>query len=575
MRNNPSIVSDLSILVTGLLILVGLTALGIRLYAIQMNGVAHYAYAGSRQAVRRVQTAGARGRILDCRGRVLADNRVVLSLWINPECFQRRSELESGKAILEAIDHAAQLLGLSNPLSEQKIRRHLRRVRSLPLLVWRDIDDTALARFAEHERELPGFACQEGWERRYPGGQLAAHVLGYVGRDQTEGESGDERFSFREVEMRGRSGLEDYYDLFLRGVPGEKRLLVDALGYTQEEEILCESQKGPDLTLTLESSFQKAVEVQLADVCGACVVMDPRTGGILAMASSPTYDLNDFIPFISSNRYARLTSHPDGPLWNRARDLIAPGSTFKPITALAGLRAGFSASDSYECIGRYGTIRCARRWGHGSLDVCQALRESCNPFFCHWGVNLGSNALVTAACDFGLCQESGIDLPPLGAEREDRLRLRREQWLSDELAQIAIGQGRMVASPLQMARVAAALGTGWLVTPHLRLDLPTERTRLPFEEAHLAIVREGMRRVVEEGTGRLAGLGIPVSVAGKTGTAQVMVNGRRCKNTWFIAYAPLENPTIAIAMVVQNGDSGGGTTAPKVREILKEVFGEK
>lgn len=581
MRTEVSIVSDVSVVATGLVILVGLTALGIRLQHIQLRGAAQYAYDGSRQAVRRVQTAGARGLIVDRRGRVLAENRIVSSLAVNPERFQRRTETETEKAIVEALATASKVLECELSVPAQHIRRHLRQVRSLPLIVRRNVDDTVVARFAEHERELAGFTCIEELERHYPFGSLAAQVLGYVGRNLTEGDGGDERFSFREQEMRGRSGLESYYDTYLRGVSGETRLVVDALGYTSEEEVLSAPQKGPDLELTLDCDLQRVVEAQLVGERGAAVVLDPRSGDVLAMASSPTFDPNDCVPTVSSNLYARLTRGKDKPMLNRAcAERYAPGSVFKPVTALAGLRAGRLPEEVYECIGAYGMagsrIRCARRWGHGDLDVRHALRESCNPFFCSWGVGIGMEALAAAARDLGLGAKTGLDFPddkagfvPSAAE------LAHEEWSTGNIALIAIGQGKIDVTPLQMARMTAAVGTGWLVTPRLWAGASIERKRLPFSERDLAVVREGMRMVVDGGTGKLAGEGLAVAVSGKTGTAEVDRVAGRTKNTWFVAYAPSENPTVAVALMIENGESGGGTAAPRVRNILKEVFGEK
>ncbi len=381
--------------------------------------------------------------------------------------------------------------------------------------------------------------------------------------------------------MRGRSGLEYYYDTYLRGVPGETRLVVDALGYTREEEVLSAPQKGPDLKLTLDVRLQQVVERQLRGERGACVVLNPNSGDVLAMASAPTFDLNECVPTLASNVYARLAHDPAKPMLNRAcGEVYAPGSIFKPVTALAGLRAGHTSAETYECIGAYGAngrkIRCARRWGHGALDVRHALRESCNPFFCAWGVDMGPKALVSVARDFGLGAKTGLDFPidqpgfVLDAEE-----LSQEEWRVGSLALIAIGQGKIDVTPLQMARLAAALGTGWLVTPRLWTGVPVERKPLPFSSRDLAVVREGMRMVVDGGTGRRAGEGLAVAVAGKTGTAEVGQGARRRKNTWFIAFAPFENPTLAVALLIENGESGGGTAAPRVREILKEVFGEK
>ena len=584
MRNAVCTVSDVSVWATGVMFVAGLVVLGVRLHEVQMDGAAKYAYDGSRQAVRRVQTAGPRGRILDRRGRVLADNRATVSVVLNPEFFQRRTWTETAAAISNAIAAAAAVVGRPSPLDERSIGRHIRQSLAMPLTVWREVDEVELARLAEHERELPGFACTESEERRYPEGSLAAHAIGYVGRDATDGAAGDESFKFREKEMRGRAGLEFYYDSYLRGVPGERQLTVDARGFTTDEETVAEPRRGPDLRLALDLDIQRAVERQLQGEKGACAVIDPRDGSVLAFASAPTFDLNEFVPVLRSETFERYDRDPRQPLKNRVSgEQYAPGSTFKPVTALAGLRAGVPADREHECTGVFELgawrLRCSRRWGHGPLDLRHALRESCNPFFCALGTEIGTNALVVAARDFGLGARTGLDLGadvagivPDGEFKRVRWH---EPWYPGDLAQMAIGQGMLAVSPLQMALVAGAIGTGSLVTPHFRADAPVERRPLPFAEGDLEVVREGMRLVVDGGTGRLGGEGLAVEVAGKTGTAEIGLGATRRKNTWFIAYAPAENPTVAVAMVIENGESGGGTTAPKVREVLKEVFGEK
>ena len=208
-----------------------------------------------------------------------------------------------------------------------------------------------------------------------------------------------------------------------------------------------------------------------------------------------------------------------------------------------------------------------------------ALRESCNTYFCNLGTVVGTNALIAAARSFGLGKKTGIDfgidMAGVVPDGEWKRRVYNEAWYPGDLPQMAIGQGMLLVSPLQMARVAGAIGTGYLVVPHLKEGLDSGRQPLPFSEAQLQVVREGMRMVVDGGTGRRGGEGLAVAVSGKTGTAEVGVGERRRKNTWFIAYAPSEHPTVAVAMVIENGESGGGTTAPKVRNVLAHVFGEK
>lgn len=596
MNGNDSIVSDVACFAVAAVFVLGLFILGVRLKDVQVNGAAGYSYAKNRQSVRRVQTAGPRGRILDRAGRVLAENRRSLSVVCNPSFFQRKTWSDTEAEIGKAVRAAEVIIGRPASVNERDIRRHVRQSLAMPLTVWRDIQEDELARFSEHEGNHPGFSVQETDVRTYPQGRLAAHLLGYVGRDRGEALAGDENFNFYDLEMRGRSGVEIYYDSFLRGVSGEKKVLVDARGFAIREWTVVEAQKGPDLQLALDSGLQRVVERELRGECGACVVMDSRSGEILALASAPGFDPNDFVPVLPQGLYARYAEDRLKPLLNRAAGgAYAPGSIFKPITALAGLSAGWSAETEYECSGVFALgamkLHCARRWGHGPLGMRQALRESCNAYFCHLGMAVGTNALIGAANAFGLGAKTGVDFGvdmagtvPDGAWKQKQYN---ERWYPGDLAQMSIGQGMLLVSPLQMVRVAGALGTGFLLTPHVKRDVPAERQALPFAAADLAVVREGMRMVVDGGTGRRGAEGVDAHVIGKTGTAEVGRGAARRKNTWFIAHArgvaradrdrpvPWPLTEVAVALVIENGQSGGGTAAPRVRNVLAWLYGER
>ena len=581
MNRDESIVSDLSCWATMSVFATGLLVLAIHLKAVQIDGAPDYNYEKSRQSVRRVQTAGTRGRILDRRGRVLADSRRSVSIVCNASAFRKRTWEATEAAISEAVSNVASIVGRASPLTERTVRRHVRQSLAMPLVAWRDIDGRELARFYENEWLLTGFSVMETEDRTYPNGSLACHLVGYVGRDLARGEEGDERFSFREFELCGRSGLELYYNGFLRGVPGEKKLLVDARGFTERERVVSEARRGPDLYLTIDAEIQRVAEAQLKGLRGACVVMDPRDGSVLAFASAPGYDLNEFVPVLSHEVYSRHLNDPDRPLLNRASGgLYAPGSTFKPITALAGLGMGYPASCEYDCNGAYVLpgmkLHCARRWGHGPIAVEEALKVSCNTFFCNLGMDIGTNALFSAARAFGLGERTGIDYTDdrAGVVPDDAWKRKTygERWYPGDLAQMSIGQGMLLASPLQMAVVAGAIGTGYLVTPHLKYGQPSARRPLPFSKRSLDVVREGMRQVVAGGSGVKGGEGVDVVVCGKTGTAEYGSSSNRRKNTWFIAYAPSEAPRAAVALVVEDGESGGGTAAPRVAEVMKRIF---
>lgn len=568
----------------GIVFAAGLLHLAVRLYEVQVETAADYRYASARQSVRRVRTGGARGRIFDRRGAVLADNRRTVSLVCQPAAFQQRTWEGTAAKMRTAIDAVARTIGRNASPTDAEIRRHVDRLLPLPLAVWRNLSVVELARFCEHEQEFPGFSVRDEDERIYPNGELAAHAIGWVGASVADAEPGDERFYYIAPELHGKSGIEYQYDAFLGGVPGERKVLVDARGFAIREWTVVDEQKGPDLTLTLDLGVQRAVERQLSGRRGACVVLDPRSGEILAFASSPTYDLN---VVRRMERYEALSADPGKPLLNRASGgAYAPGSTFKPVTALAALSLGFPEAEEYGCSGVFEIggmkLHCARRWGHGDLDLKRALMVSCNPFFCNLGFEVGTNALCRTARACGLGRKTGIDLGvDMGGVVPDgdwKMRMYRERWYPGDLAQMAIGQGMLLVSPLQMAVLAGAIGTGFLVTPHLKAGLPPDCRRLPFSERALGTVREGMRLVVTgegdvRGSGWRAGEGLSVPVSGKTGTAEVGRGATRRKNTWFIAYAPSENPTVAVALVIENGESGGGTAAPRVNEILRHVFG--
>ena len=581
MARDESIVSDVSCWVVAALFVVGLVTLGVNLKEVQVDGAADYSYASARQSMRRVQTAGPRGRILDRRGTVLAGNRRSISVACLPSCFQRRTWEGTAEAISNAIARAAEVTGARPGVSWRTVRRHVSQSLAMPLCVWRDVGPEVLARFAERERELVGFEIVESQERTYPLGAAAAHVVGYVGRDRGESAAGDEKVSFYQPEMRGRSGLEAYYDAFLRGVPGENRLLVDARGFAIGTEVVSEARTGPDLELSIDAAVQDEAYACLAGTCGACAVVNPANGEVLALASSPAYDSNAFVPFLSQEVYDSYAKDARKPLLNRAcGGAYAPGSTFKPVVALAGLDMGFPPEEEYACTGVFEVgemcIKCARRWGHGPIDMRTAIRDSCNPYFCNLGMDVGTNAVLNAARALGLGSKTGLDLgvdmAGVVPDAEWKMRMYSERWFQGDLAQMSIGQGMLLASPLQMALVAGAIGTGQLVTPHLKRDLPAVRRPLPFSAEHLQVVRDGMRKVVDGGTGRLGGEGVPVSVSGKTGTAEVGMGAMRRKNTWFIAYAPAESPTVAVAVVVENGESGGTTAAPRAAAVLRRAF---
>lgn len=569
---------------------IGFLVLAFRLKTEQVDGAAEYRRQMQAQSFRRVQTVGVRGRILDRRGVVLAGNKPVVNIIINPETFRakKRGEKTEDK-ILDALAKAAVVIGRESVVDIDDVRRHLRQALAIPLTVWRDLTEVELARFSENQGELDGFECIVESERSYPYGSLAAHILGRVGRDRQPQNIGESKMNFVSKELCGRDGLELFYDTYLRGMPGEDRLLVDARGFAASRETMVAPRDGFDLKLTLDASLQYAAERALAGCRGAFVAIDPRDGSVRAMVSSPSFDPRECVPVFPKKIYERYKNDPAKPLLNRAvAGLYAPGSTFKPITALAALKNGLNPSKTYECIGYFHNagmkIRCARTWGHGNVDLASALKDSCNPYFCEIGLNAGTNAINTICRVLGLGKKTRIDFPieAEGLIPDATVKAKRDpnvRWNSGDVAQTAIGQGLLLVTPLQMSLVAAALGKGRLPRPRINSDVPIMATSLRIPLSHLNEVRKGMRKVVESGTGRRAGENVNAFIIGKTGTAEIGSRDNRRKNTWFIAYAEPNKDSkilepLAVALVVENGESGGATAAPKVGEILRSYYGE-
>ena len=560
--SNDRTVSSVACALLAVLVLTGLVNLAVKLKEVQLDDTVFYSSAGEKQSTRRIRTDGPRGRIFDRHGRLIAGNRVVFSIACDAAFHQKNSLSNTVQSVMTEVGRLAAALGRAPSVGAAGLADSIRRRGAMPVELWKELSGTELARFEERSRDFPGFYVTVDDDRYYPEAPTAAKLIGSTSNAPGETDLA-EKFYMATNELRGREGLECYYDAYLRGVPGEDRIRINSLGYAAERWTVDPARPGLDLTLALDLDLQREAEAQLEGCQGACVAIDPRNGDILAAASSSGY----FLAF--GGEYA-------------------PGSTFKPITALAGLKAGWPTGELYDCDGAFGTgparLRCSSRWGHGPVDIKRALMKSCNPFFCNLGCDIGTNALFTAARAFGLGERTGVDyvLDRAGIVPDAELKARvfHDAWRSSDVALTSIGQGMLLVTPLQMARVAGAIATGYLVKPRLNRALAVERKRLPFAEAQLATVRTGMRMVVagdgtSRGTGWRGGEGVPVEVCGKTGTAEVGSGESRRKNTWFIAYAPAREPEIAVAMVIERGESGGGTTAPKVAAVLAKRFGGK
>ena len=562
---------------------VGILALGWRLWQVQVLEPGRYGSVQARQSLRLVEHPGLRGRIFDRNGVVLADNRPAYAVVIYCEELRQPGAWNNTILAIDAlIDQLARRLGLPRQISREKVVRHIRESRPVPLIVWQDVQFPTLAYISEQIENLPGVEILPMPQRFYPQGSLAAHLLGYVGQsDATKQETVN--WNYRLPDVHGRGGVEQFYDALLSGKSGEEALLVDSRVYTRERWIRSEAQTGGDLTLTLDSVLQRAAEKALAGRAGAVVALNPNNGDILALASAPAYDLNTFVPTISSKAWNLLLKDKRTPLFNRAiQGQYAPGSVFKPLVAVAAQEQAFNADTLYACTGAYTDyhchLRCANRYGHGELDMRQALMKSCNPYFCNMGVKIGIDAIVAVAQQAGFGTKTGIDLP--GEQPgfiptpEWKRRQTKVPWLPSDTAQCAIGQGAVLTTPLQIAHAIGAIAAGGKVYRPRVVAFGAGgelQRRLPWSGETVQAVVDGMEMAVLNGTGKTMQVE-GVRTAGKTGTAEYMDGGVRRKHVWSVAFAPIEKPEIVVCAMLDNGIGGGRDAGPIVQAVLATYF---
>jgi penicillin-binding protein 2 len=512
-----------------------------------------------------------------------------------------KSEPDIVKIINETVMPRLTELGLARNYNANQLRTHFRNNTEVPFTYIEDLDFETMARFAEHDIGLAGVNVTVRPVRRYVYGALAAHLLGYVGAPEEIDKEEAANFNFYQPDTEGKSQVELALNEDLRGEAGSRILQRNAKGVIEGEIGLKPPQQGHNVQLTIDARIQFITEQALRAVGrAAAVVVDPNNGDILAMASVPSYDPNSFIPAISSADWGSLTGDPTDPLINRALSAYAPGSTYKIPTALAGLRAGLE-DRRFNCSGgvQYGNkvMACwiaSKNGAHGTLDLENAIRVSCNAFFYQYGNAAGIDQMVAVGNMLGLGQKSGL---PLSGESAGilpgpewmRANYPRERWSSGQTANASIGQGYVLATPLQMAMVAATVanrGTSYyprLIDKVVAQDGTVIRQEPVKVHASLAeggispekteIVRRGMWDVVNRGGGTAASARIKnYEVAGKTGTAQFWRGAVKDNHTWFIAFAPYDNPRYAVAVLVQGAQSGGGVAAPIAAKILSDVF---
>jgi len=545
----------------------------LRVFQLQFAEREKYRELAQENAAKTIPDTAPRGVIFDRRGKVLVENRPVFSVQVMPQLLSGDPAKRE-----KVLDQLSQLLG-------EKVEFKISA--SKPLIIRDNIDPKTAIRVEEQQRELEGVVVNSRPVRHYPYGSAAAHLLGYVG----ELEAGElERLKdqgYRRGDSIGKDGVEKYYDREIRGVDGGKKIEVDVYGTPTRLLESLEPIPGADVKLTINIDLQLAAENALGGREGAVVILDPRTGEILALVSHPSYDPNIFTGPLDNSIWEAL-SRKRHPFMNRALAIYPSGSVFKVVTLTAALEKGLTKPDEiFYCPGYYiinnRYAKCWKESGHGRITVTEGLVWSCDVVFYELGRRLGPKLLTEYAQKYGLGERTGIDLPQekkgLTPTEGWKKEVLHEPWYEGDSINYGIGQGFLQVTPLQMASLYGTVATGKRMRPFAVSEIkkrdgevmyqakPEEIARAPISPDHLQIIRKALSDVVDRGTGiaaRIPGL----AVAGKTGTAQ----NPGLPHAWFICYVPDTDPEMVIASFVEHGEHGDRASAYVARDILKSYF---
>lgn len=584
-------------LVATLFVIAALGLVIVRLMHLQLERHDHFSVLSQDNRVKVQPLPPARGLIYDANGILLADNHPSFSLEITPE------KVGDLRATIDALGRLIPIEAHDRARFERQMRRRMR-FQSVPIRL--NLSPSEVARYAVDGHLFPGVEIRAELVRTYPLGEDTAHVLGYVGRINEQELATIDKSNYAGTQFIGKSGVEKAHEALLHGRVGHQQVEVNARGRVIRTLESLPPVSGSDLHLYLDIRLQHAAREALGEERGAVVAIDPRNGGVLALVSTPSFDPNLFVEGISQTDYQALLNSPDKPLYNRAvRGQYPPGSTIKPFVGLAGLAAGVTTSRrSTHCPGHFSLpghshrFRCWRRGGHGAQNLEQAVVQSCDVYFYDLANRLGIDRLSGHLTDFGFGRPTGVDianeLGGLVPTREWKQRVRNQPWYPGETLIIGIGQGSFLATPLQLAVATAAVANhGRLIRPRVaraaQLSGETMARELPMfsqpielgERHHWDQMIDAMAKVVEGGSGTARRIhSARYRIAGKTGTSQVFSLGQNQTynaarlpkhlqdHALFVAFAPVEDPRIALAVIVEHGGGGGATAAPIARRIL-------
>ncbi len=565
-----------------ILISVAFTIVGGSYWYTQAVKGAEYRALAENNRLREQRLPAPRGLILDRHGRSMVENVPSYRLLIDRS---RTSDVEASLAF------AARTLDLPLADLDEALQRGRGRSEIFPVLLAADLTFSQVARIEASGLEHPEFEVDVQLRRFYRLGDQAAHVLGYIG--EANQQALDRRPELSSGDQVGIKGAESTYDSRLRGEDGSRVIVVDSRGRVMEEHQNHPARHGVNLQLTLDLQLQQEAERYFEDRVGSVVAMDPRTGEILAMVSAPSFNPNSFARGIAAREWRELLESPNDPLQNRAlQNSHSPGSIFKIVTAVAALEEGIvTPADTFTCNGSAQIynhrFRCWKAGGHGTVNLHEALKHSCNVYFYQVGQRLGIDRISEYARRLGLGSATGIDLEGekdgLVPDRQWSLRQRKTMWFPGETISVSIGQGPLLVTPLQVAVMMSAVANGGsLVTPRLVMsDIEAVRP-LGVSDRTMSVVREALAAVVEAGTARAAA--VPgLRVAGKTATAQVVNQATRIDSedleyrfrdhAWFASFAPMEAPELVVVVFVEHGGHGGNAAAPLAKRLYETHFG--
>ncbi|MEO6118500.1 MAG: penicillin-binding protein 2 [Methylotenera sp.] len=572
-----------------------------RFFYLQITEYNHYQTLAENNRISLVPVVPNRGLILDKNGVVLAHNFFVYTLEITP------AKVKNLEATIAEVSQLVEISSLDRKRFK-KFREQSHSFESVPIRT--HLNEIEAARFAVNHYRFPGVEIKSRLFRHYPLGKLGAHMVGYIGRindkDLTKLEAAGELSNYKGSDHIGKSGIEQFYESNLHGTTGFQQVEIDADGHAVRVLTSTAPSPGDNLILSIDSKLQEIAETAFGAYRGAMVAINPKTGEVLSYVSLPAFDPNLFVDGIDVENWKLLNESIDKPLINRPlRGIYPPGSTFKPFVALAGLEDGkrtppYTIHDAgyFTLPNKSHRYRDWKPGGHGMVDMQRAITISCDTFFYGLAMELGIEKLTSFVRHFGFGRKAGIDIQGeiegLLPTPEWKKRRFKQPWYPGETVIVGIGQGYTLVTPLQLAQATSILANnGVAMKPHLVKQIQKGLTgesqmvptvvqdRITLNPENVEIVKNGMIGVtLPGGTAASVGANAGYNIAAKTGTAQVIgikqnekynastINERHRDHALFVAYAPAEDPTIALAIIVENGEHGGSTAGPIARKVM-------